>query len=230
MRVTGSPAARRASAARRRACWRHAAKVSPVSRRKSRASVRPEPPASRPQSSSVRVEPGSAPSARQMGQALVAWHGKVEAESGERRDLVQDEGHQPAGRPALVVEHGQGAGAQDELAEQGRDGDDAHARGHPGRRVRPDVERAHGHRARQPDLVHGARGHPHRALRGHRPAPLVGAHQHHAGGREDELGPRVEVPRDVLPGGEVLRHGCHGAGHLLIVRGIGGSGPREGLS
>ena len=106
MRVIGCPAASIAVAASRRACWRQAAKVSPVSSTKRRASVRGEVPASRP-------HPASG-----VGADVQGAHGDVSGHP----DLVGDAAwhpHRALGRhrPAPLAggdEHG-AVGGEDEL-------------------------------------------------------------------------------------------------------------------
>jgi len=81
---------------------------------------------------------------------------------------------------------------------------------------------------RHPDLMRDPARHPHRALGRHGPAPLACGDEHGAVRGEDELGALVAMRRDVMAGGEVLGHGGHGAGHPLVVGGVGRSEARPG--
>jgi len=156
-------------------------------------------------------------------EARIPRHGEIEGERGERGDLVEDQGHEPARRAGLVVAHGQFARAEDQLAQERGHRQHADAGGQVGRGVVAHVQRAHRDRARHADLVGHAARHPYRALGRHRPGALARAHEHGALGGEDELGPLVRVRRDVEAVGKVLGHGGHRTGDALIVLWVGGA-------
>ena len=160
MQVIGSPAPSIAVAARRRACWRQAAKVSRGFLRGGRTSIRGDAPVSRPQSDNVCVAPGSGRehAAVQAEARVGRGAGVVDATVGRAAESRRGRRHEPAGQADAVVQERQRTRPQDQLAQERRDGEDTDSSGEPGGGIIAHVERAHGHVTRHAELMGDAAG------------------------------------------------------------------------
>ncbi len=188
----------------------------------------PTPPA---HCSSVRSLAGSALDRRaEPAQAPVFGPGEMQRQHRQRADLVEHQRHDAAVRPRLIIKQRQLDRAQDELAQQRRDGDDTALPRQRRRNVGADIKRAHRHIAPAADRMLGLRRHPDGAVRRHHPGALARPCHHHPLGGEDQLPPAMAVRRDAVAVGEVLGHGGDRPRHVLVVLGVGAAqGHRGGV-
>src|SRR5882672_899764 len=107
---------------------------------------------------------------------------------------------------------------ENELLQQRRHVDYATVSRQSSRQPGPEVQSSHRDRAGHRNGVGNRRRYPNRPVRRHHPSAVSGAHRHHATGGVDKLVPIVEVRRDHVPCGVIVREGRYWG--ALISRGI----------